>query len=243
MGEKSILRIMLLLIFVSISWSLSSVYGYWAYGEKVDISQERVLTIKYFPWEGEDILPDDGDTEDGETSQREGMDIIIKALNNEALSGDSKLNAYISKRVQNFNKIEYGSVDVKQDVASLLDDIADVFPNYQFILHGNVVGSGKNKYVEYFYLYMVDNSVYNAAMQAWEDSGISEGDYQDDPSIFSEYFYPVNRVKIEKNAYDEWAASIAEVGYTGYGYYEGSNNGGGQKVWTFYVSSWEPGNP
>jgi hypothetical protein len=36
---------------------------------------------------------------------------------------------------------------------------------------------------------------------------------------------------------------MAQIGYTGFGYYAGSNNGGGQKVWTFDPDSWIEGEP
>ena len=237
------LKIMLLIVSLSLIWSFPCVYAYWQYGEKVDISQERQFEIKYFPWKGEEILPDEG--EEGETTQLSGLELIINALNNKGLTGTSLLNQYIDKRVKNFSKLEYGSVDQKEDVTALLSDVTenDIQLNFEFILSGKVVGSGKNAHVESFYLYMIDRTVYNGVMEKWDSAGISETNYQNDPSIFQEYFYPVNRVLIEKDAYDQWTPISAEEGYAGFGYYEGSNNGGGQKVWTFYPTSWNPGMP
>ncbi len=237
--------IMILLISISLLLCIPCVYSYWVYGEQIVESQERVFNIKYFPWTGEGIIPDDGDDSDDNTSQIEGLQVIIDALNNDGLStgSKSKLNQYIDKRVKNFNKLEYGSVDVKEDVVSLLDDITDIHPDFYFILSGHIVGSGKNKYVDYFDIYMVNMTEYNSALEAWDNSGLSESNYEDDPSIFNEYFYPVYKVRIEKDAYDRWQPTIGEEGYTGFGYYEGSNNGGGQKVWTFDPGTWVAGMP
>lgn len=230
--------VLLLITVVSLLLAIPGVQAFWWYGE--DAAEiDNSFQIKYFPWVGEDILPDD--EEEGETSQLNGLQAILDALNNKGLTGESKLNQYIKKRVQNFSKLEYGSVDVKQSVPALLDDVADVNPNFEFILHGIVAGSGKNKYVEYFYLYMIDKPQFDAATEAWENAGLSEGDYEDDPTIFTTYFQPVNRVLIEKDAYGQWHAVEAIAGYAGFGYYEGSNNGGGQKVWTFDPDSWVEG--
>ena len=85
---------------------------------------------------------------------------------------------------------------------------------------------------------MIDKAEFDSATQAWDNSGLNEGDYEDDPTIFTTYFSPVNRVLVEKDEYGQWQAVSAEVGYCGFGYYEGSNNGGGQKVWTFDPDSW-----
>lgn len=75
------------------------------------------------------------------------------------------------------------------------------------------------------------------ATQNYAQDGVAEVYVQ------SRYFYPINRVLIEKDAYDQWTPISAEEGYAEFGYYEGSNNGGGQKVWTFYPTSWNPGMP
>ena len=237
MTSNRFTSILLLITVVSLLFAIPGVNAFWWYGEDAEevVNNPNIL---YFPWKGEDLLPDE--EEEGETSQLNGLQAILDALNNKGLSGESKLNQYIKKRVQNFIKLEYGSVDVKQSVPALLNDVADVNPNFEFILEGIIAGSGKNKYVEYFYVYMIDKPQFDAAMQAWDDSGLSESNYARDPSIFTEYFEPVNRVLIEKDAYGQWHAVIAEVGYCAYGYYEGSNNGGGQKVWTFDADSWQP---
>ena len=242
-GEKGLFRIMMFLLSISLVWSLPCVYAYWSYGEEIDISQESQFEIKYFPWVGEEILPDEG--EDGDTTQLSGLQLIIDALNNKGLSSDSKLNQYISKRIKNFSKLEYGSVDQKESVTALLDDVVteDIHLNFEFILSGNIVGSGKNAYAESFYLYMINVDEYNGIMDLWNSSGLSESEYESDPSIFQDYFFPINRVLIEKDAYDQWHPVVAEEGYAGFGYYEGSNNGGGQKVWTFDPGSWVPGQP
>lgn len=237
MTSNRFMHVMLLFLVGTLLLSVPCVYGTWWYGE-APAEQANGLNIKYFPWVGEDIIPDE--EEEGETSQLNGLQAILDALNNKGLTSDSQLNQYIEKRIRNFSKLEYGSVDVKQSVSALLDDVAEVNPNFEFILQGIVAGSGKNKYVEYFYLYMIDKPQFDAATQAWEDSGVSESDYEDDPSIFTTYFQPVNRVLIEKDAYGQWHAVEAVAGYAGFGYYEGSNNGGGQKVWTFDPDSWQP---
>lgn len=240
-GRRFLNAISICLI-LSMLLTFPNAYGYWRYGEKVDISESNTFgTIRYFPWEGEDILPDE--EEGDETSQASGLQIVLDALNNKGLSGDSKLNQYIDKRIKNFNKLEYGSVDVKEDITTMLSDVSEIHPNFEFILVGSIAGSGKNKYVEYFHIYMIDITEFNEATAAWESSGLSQSDYENDPSIFQQYFYPVNRVLVQKDSYDQWSAANAEVGYTGYGIYEGSNNGGGQQVWTFSPDSWQPGTP
>ena len=235
--HRIITRMALLLTVLMICYSIPALHASWWYGNTPEWNDNQ-LTIEYFPWTGESLLPNEGNA--GETTQLDGLNIIIMALNNEGLSGESKLNQYIKKRVQNFSKLQYGSVDVKQSVAELLSDVATFNPNFEFILHGHVVGSGKNKYVESFELYMIDKSAFDVATNAWENSGIRISDYENNPAIFPVYFENVNRVIIEKDAYGRWHAVLAEQGYTGFGYYEGSNNGGGQKVWTFDPDSWQP---
>lgn len=238
MNSNRLTTVLLLITVVSLLLAIPGIQASWWYGEDPN-DMDNAFQIKYFPWVGEDILPDE--EEDGETSQLHGLQAILDALNNKGLTGESKLNQYIKKRVQNFNKLEYGSVDLKQSVPALLDDVADVNPNFEFILQGIVAGSGKNKYVEYFYLYMIDKPQFDAATEAWDNSGLRESNYEDDPTIFDTHFEPVNRVLIEKDAYGQWHAVIAEIGHCGFGYYEGSNNGGGQKVWTFDPDSWVGG--
>ena len=234
--SKIFSRIALLLTILIACNAIPVLQAHWFYNNAPE-SNENYLSIQYFPWVGSDILPDEGEAH--ETTQLNGLHIIIMALNNEGLSGTSKLNQYINKRVQNFSKLEYGSVDVKQDVASLLSDVATFNPNFEFILQGNVIGSGKNKYVEYYTLYMIDKPAFDAATNAWKDSGLSTSTYEKNPEIFDVYFENVNRVLITKDAYGRWHAELAEAGFTGFGYYEGSNNGGGQKVWTFDPGSWQ----
>ena len=70
-GEKGLFRIMMFLLSIFLVWSLPCVYAYWSYGEKIDISQESQFEIKYFPWVGEEILPDEG--EEGDTTQLSGL--------------------------------------------------------------------------------------------------------------------------------------------------------------------------
>ena len=225
----------LLLVIVSIIIAIPCVQASWWYGDS-PYENENNISIKYFPWIGEDIIPDE--EEEGETSQLHGLYVTLDALNNKGTSSTSKLNQYINKRIKNFNKLEYGSVDVKESVEALLSDVETVNLNFEFILVGVLKGSGNNKEVDYFYLYMIDRTPFDTAMKAWDDSGLSESNYERDPSIFDTYFSPVNRVLLEKDAYGQWQAVKAESGYCGYGYYEGSNNGGGQKVWTFDPDSW-----
>ena len=243
--KKMLFSMVALVSLVLFCWSLPSAYGYWVYYSGTQHVEDNVenIELKYFPLKGEDNVDDEG--EEGETTQLDGLGIIMDALNNKTVSGSStsKLNQYIDKRVQNFNKLEYGSVDVKEDVVQMLNDVTEMHPNFEFILVGTIVGSGKNKKVESFDLYMINMDAFNEATEKWENSGLSESNYEDDPSIFQEYFYPVTRVKIEKDAYGQWRPTIAESGYTQYGYYEGSNNGGGQKVWTFDPDSWVEGRP
>ena len=227
-----------LLCFILLTMSVSGVAATWWYGEEVQTITGS-LSISYFTLDGENWLPDQGDQ--NETAQLPALNIIIDALNNKGLSGTSKLNQYITKRLKNFNKVEYGSPDTKQSVNELLSDVGNVVPNFEFILQGVVNGSGNSKYIEYFYLYMIDNEPFNAAMQAWESANLRETDYIKNPSIFTVYFTPVNRILIEKDAYGRWHATSVEQGYCGYGYYDGSNNGGGQKVWTFDPDSWQKG--
>lgn len=237
MGNGFLKIIIAILAFIFIV-SIPMTYASWNYCTTDQIVGEQTdLRINYFPWVGEEILPDDDD--ENITSQADGVQVVLDALNNVGLpSGQSsKLNQYIAKRLKNFNKFEYGSVDVKQDPESLFSDITTVSLNFEFILSGSIV----NKEIQDFYLYMVDADVYNIAMEKWENSNYSASDYEDDPSIFQEYFYPVYRVHIEKNMYGEWAATEAIVGYAGYGHYEGSNNGAGQKAWTFDPQSWKEG--
>lgn len=227
--------VLALLLIISLLFAIPCVQASWWYGDSPSDNANN-LSIKYFPWKGEDLIPDE--EEEGETSQLHGMHVVLDALNNKGISGTSKLNQYINKRIKNFNKLEYGSVDVKENVEALLNDIETVNLNFEFILQGILTGSGNNKQVDYFYLYMINQTEFNATMQAWDDSGLSESNYEDDPTIFTTYFSPVNRVLLEKDAYGQWQAVSAEVGYCGFGYYAGSNNGGGQKVWTFDPDSW-----
>lgn len=245
LNTKPLFAVLALIAVLLCIWALPSVYGEWMYATGVPYVEDESTNVelKYFPIRGEDNIDTETDNEN-ETAQSDGLSVIIKALNNETMSGStSKLNAYIDKRVKNFNKLEYGSVDVKEDVVSMLDDVEAINPDFEFILSGNIVGSGKNKHVESFYLYMIEKDVFEAAMAKWESSGLSESNYERDPSIFQEYFYPVTRVFIEKDAYGSWRARVADLGYTGYGYYEGSNNGGGQKAWSFDPDSWTAGSP
>lgn len=239
---KHFFRFMIVLIFMLIVFSVPCVFATWNFCTDEQITGEtKTFHIAYFPWVGEDILPDEP-TDDNTTTQLGGLEVVTNALNNAGLSSQSKLNQYISKRLKNFNKFEYGSVDVKEDVSDLLSDVADFNPNFELILSGTIAGSGNNKYIESFYLYMVDKDVYDNTMALWNEAEnrgeVSKNNYEDNPSIFDVYFQPVYRVKLEKNAYDEWHATIAQMGYCGFGYYEGSNNGGGQKAWAFEPSSW-----
>ena len=245
LNTKPLFAVLALISVLLCIWALPSAYGYWMYATGIPYVEDEStdVELKYFPIRGEDNIDTETDNEN-ETAQSDGLTVILKALNNETASGStSKLNAYIDKRIKNFNKLEYGSVDVKEDVVSMLSDVESINPDFEFILSGKVVGSGKNKYVESFYLYMIEKDVFEEAMNKWENSGLSESNYERDPSIFQEYFYPVTRVFIEKDAYGSWRAKVADLGYAGYGYYEGSNNGGGQKVWTFDPVSWTAGTP
>lgn len=244
-SKKPLFGIIFLVSLMLCIWSLPSVYGYWMYATKPPFVEDETKSVelKYFPLRGEDNIEDEG--QEGETTQMDGLGVIIDALNNNTNNGSStsKLNQYIDKRVKNFNKLEYGSVDVKEDVVKMLSDVTTMNPNFEFILSATIVGSGKNKKVESFCLYMINTTAFEEATQKWENSGLSESNYEKNPSIFQEYFYPVVRVQIEKDAYGQWKPKVAETGYTGYGYYEGSNNGGGQKVWTFDPGSWTAGTP
>ena len=245
LNTKPLFAVLALISVLLFIWALPSAYGYWMYATGVPYVEDEStdVELKYFPIRGEDNLDTETDNEN-ETAQSDGLTVIVNALNNETTSGSkSQLNQYIDKRVQNFNKLEYGSVDVKEDVVSMLSDVEAINPDFEFILSGKIVGSGKNKYVESFYLYMIEKDAYEEAMNKWESSGLSESNYERDPSIFQEYFYPVTRVFIEKDAYGSWRAKVVDIGYAGYGYYDGSNNGGGQKAWTFAPDSWTAGTP
>jgi hypothetical protein len=67
------------------------------------------------------------------------------------------------------------------------------------------------------------------------------------PSVYGYWMYATKPPFVEdetKNVELKYfPLRVAETGYTGYGYYEGSNNGGGQKVWTFDPGSWAAGTP
>lgn len=235
--NKTFLYIILLLVTLSFLQLYTMLYAAWWYNNAIQ-EQNCTISINFFPWEGEEVLPDD---DSSTTSQLDYVTIIVDALNNKNLpaGSQSKLNQYISKRIKNFNKLEYGSVDTKENIVSLLSDIATVDPNFEFILTGEVV----NKEVISYQLYMIDITDYNATMDKWDDANITASQYIDNPSLFQEYFYPVSRVSINKNSYGQWAITVAQIGYAGFGYYAGSNNGGGQKVWTFDPDSWIEGEP
>ena len=235
--SKIFLYIILFLVVLSFLQLYTTLYAVWWYNNAIQ-EQDCAINISFFSWEGEEILPDD---DSSATSQLDCVTIIIDALNNKNLpeGQNSKLNQYIKKRIKNFNKLEYGSVDTKEDIVSLLSDIATVNPNFEFILTGEVV----NKEVVSYQLYMIDITYYNATMDKWDNANITTSQYINNPSLFQEYFYPVSKVTINKNSYGQWASTMAQIGYTGFGYYAGSNNGGGQKVWTFDPDSWVEGEP
>ena len=85
--KKPLFGILALVSVLLCIWSLPSAYGYWMYATGTPYVDDEIayVELKYFPLRGEDNIEDEGEA--GETTQMDGLGIIIDALNNNTNNG------------------------------------------------------------------------------------------------------------------------------------------------------------
>ena len=206
--------------------SVVSVAGEWNYPSGLTAPLYHNLELTLFPWEGQEVLPDDDDTG---TNHIKLIDSILNGTYQGQGIGLNHSGSYLNKEIKDrsnsflwFGSDTLGSMDFweRADISKYFDTET---LNVSFVLH---FPEGVS---DTYYLYTLDVALSN------EDGS--------PVTPIGQNISPVYRTVLQINPAGKWEAVSTELGYAKSAYYENRVTG----EWLQYPSidpdSWKEGTP